>query len=327
MTDHAISFWNVENLFDVEDSPVRTEKLTRVLKGELEGWTEEVLEQKIAQLASIIQRMHDGHGPDILGVCEVENVRVLDRLVAALSPLGRDYAVAHAESNDRRGIDVAFIFDAGLYEKGPQFQHFVMRRTGTRDVFQVNFMTRAGRDLIVIGNHWPSRGGGQYESEPFRMAAGETLAYFHQRILEIRGRDVAIVAMGDFNDEPFDRSIREYALAIRNRTRIMNAHSVPYFLNLMWEEMGSRDASYYFGSIPNMLDQFFVSRGIVSKASPFAVLEGSVRVDAFEEMVASGDYPRPVRFGRPSRQSSFNRQGFSDHFPISMVLREADAVS
>jgi len=41
----------------------------------------------------------------------------------------------------------------------------------------------------LIGNHWPSRGGGQYESEPYRIIAGETLSCFHQRILEENNKE------------------------------------------------------------------------------------------------------------------------------------------
>src|SRR3712207_7502462 len=34
---------------------------------------------------------------------------------------------------------------------------------------------------------WPSRSGGQFESAGYRAIAGETLAYFHQRALEVHG--------------------------------------------------------------------------------------------------------------------------------------------
>ena len=36
MSEYHVAFWNVENLFDVEDSPRRSEKLERTLAGELE---------------------------------------------------------------------------------------------------------------------------------------------------------------------------------------------------------------------------------------------------------------------------------------------------
>ena len=36
---YYIAWWNVENLFDEEDSPRRTEKLQRTIGGDLAGWT------------------------------------------------------------------------------------------------------------------------------------------------------------------------------------------------------------------------------------------------------------------------------------------------
>jgi hypothetical protein len=63
----------------------------------------------------------------------------------------------------------------------------IQKRTATREIFQVNFRTTAGRPLVVIGNHWPARLPGQYDTEPFRIVAAETLAYFVERILEVLG--------------------------------------------------------------------------------------------------------------------------------------------
>jgi hypothetical protein len=58
---------------------------------------------------------------------------------------------------------------------------------------------RGGPDLDRFGNHWPRRGG-QLESAGYRAIAGETLGYFHQRVLEVHGRQTPVLAMGDFND-------------------------------------------------------------------------------------------------------------------------------
>lgn len=92
----------------------------------------------------------------------------------------RRYQVVHADTGDRRGIDIAFLYDPGLFtaREDQRFQHVVMRRTATREIFQVNLRTAAGRSWAVFGNHWPSRSGGQHESAPYRAIAGETLAYF-----------------------------------------------------------------------------------------------------------------------------------------------------
>ena len=318
MPTHHVAFWNLENLFDVQDSPRRTEKLQRAIGSELDGWTRPVLDRKIQQLASVIRQMNGGSGPDLLGVCEVENRFVLELLVDALAPLGRDYGLVHADTRDRRGIDVAFVYDEDRFEAGETFNHFIVRRVATRDLVQVNFTTADGNRLVVVGNHWPSRSGGQLESEPYRMLAGETLAYFHQRILEVLGDDTPVIAMGDFNDEPFNRSVTEYALAVQQRQKVLNARS-PRFLNLMWPVVGQRIGTFYFSNFPNVLDQFLASRQTLLRDSPIRVEPDSVAVLRPPEMTAEGDYPRPIPYGR---EDDVNPDGFSDHFPVTVEVRE-----
>jgi hypothetical protein len=105
--------------------------------------------------------MNTAQGPDLLGVCEVENRFVIDRLVERVNtklPAPRSYAVVHADTDDLRGIDVAFIYDDTLFRvplplEESVFFHVVMRRYATREI------------VAVFGNHWPSRSGGQFESE------------------------------------------------------------------------------------------------------------------------------------------------------------------
>jgi len=319
VTDYYIAFWNVENLFDTEDSPCRSDKLQRVLANELNGWTSDILNRKISQLASIIRRMNRGGGPDILGVCEVENERVLNMLKNTLAPLNRNYKIAHEDTSDRRGIDVAFIYDSGLFAAEDQFSHFVVKRLATRDLFQVNFRTNSGGLLVVVCNHWPSRRGGEYDSEPYRIIAGETLAYFHQRIREVQNDDnVAVLAMGDFNDEPFNRSLVDHALSEQTRAKVTRARS-PRFLNLMWPMLGQRLGTHYYENSPNILDQFLVSKGLLTGNSKIRVITNSVEVVRFSEMVRSGTYPVPIRYGR---KLDVDRDGFSDHYPIAVKLRE-----
>lgn len=329
--EYYVAFWNVENLFSTRTDPDRSEKLQRAIQSELTGWTRAVLNKKLKQLASVIKQMNRGAGPDILGVCEVENRKVLDELVGELSGLAtRSYDVVHADTDDGRGIDVAFIYDRNAFEGDPDeiFSHFILRRNATRDILQASFTTKAkGNKLILLGNHWPSRKGGELPSEPYRTMAGETLAYFHQRIMEIRSKDQPVLAMGDFNDEPLNRSLVEYALAERVDRRVKSARSRrPYFLNLMWDLMGQGNGTHYFGGIPSLLDQFLVNRPLLLRTSKLEVREDSVEIIRFPEMmVASGSKKgEPRRFGRPSRGSSFDDTGFSDHFPIGVKIREDD---
>jgi endonuclease/exonuclease/phosphatase family metal-dependent hydrolase len=320
MPSYYVAFWNLENLFDVDGSPQRPEWLQRALARELAGWNAEVLDLKISQLARIIRQMNGGAGPDVLGVCEIENEHVLRLLIEALALTTRDYDVAHADTSDERGIDVAFLFDQAIFEKREQFSQVILARNATRDLFQVTLGIKAsGRELIVIGNHWPARSEGQYESEPYRILAAETLSYWHERIMAIKGADMPVLAMGDFNDEPFNRSLVEYALSSFQPAKVLKARS-PRFFNLMWPLLGQRRGTHYFDNFASLLDQFLASRPLLERTAPIRVDPESVRIEAFPEMVGRGDYPAPRRFGRPS--SGLDRTGFSDHFPISVVLHE-----
>ncbi len=124
--------------------------------------------------------------------------------------------------------------------------------------------------------------------------------------------------MGDFNDEPFSRSIREYALSWRYKDKVLNA-TKPKFHNLMWDVMGTTEATFYFGGQPNLLDQVWVSKGFYKESSAFEIKD-NVEIYAPVEMVSSG-YPDPIPFKRPSHKE-YNPEGFSDHYPIYFSIEE-----
>jgi predicted extracellular nuclease len=318
MANYHITWWNLENLLDSVNA-TRTDKLRRVLKKELEGWTDEILEKKINQLVKMLRTINGSKGPDILGVCEVENENVLKKFRDSLQQsLGRGYNIIHADTQDERGIDVAFLYDKDKFAVDPQkvFFHVIVKRYATRDIVQTNFRSKiSNTEFVVVGNHWPSRSGGQLESEPYRMMAGETLAYFNQRIQDVHSQAMPILVMGDFNDDPFNRSITEYAKSTVSADRVLKAHSVPWLYNLMWETIGSRAGTFYYSDEFNVLDQFMVSRGMLINNAKLKVQEGSMRIEVFPEMSKNGI---PRKFGRPAE--TLDQDGYSDHFPISLVL-------
>jgi hypothetical protein len=324
---YYLAWWNLENLFDEENAPPsrRPEKVARVIKNDIKGWTPELRDRKISQLASAIVQMNGGKGPDLLGVCEVENRFVLDLLVKAIKDLlpSRSYGIVHADTDDARGIDVAFLYDPGVLNVPPDatFFHVVMRRTATREIVQVNFQTTKGRTWALFGNHWPSRSGGQYESQGFREIAGETLAYFHERVLEVHGVDTPALAMGDFNDEPFDTSLVTHALSTRQRQKVMEG-DVPRLWNLMWPVLGQPEGTFYFDNQPNQLDQFLANKNMAGADSPIRVEPDSVEIIRFAGMFSTGKYRRPIPFGGMGKP--VNQDGFSDHFPIGLRVTEDD---
>jgi hypothetical protein len=320
MKTYHIVWWNLENLFEEENSSNRPEWLKSYLKRELKGWTQAVLDKKLNQLARVIRLMNDGAGPDLLSVCEVESKHVLQQLIAKLSDLGRNYDIALNDGEDKRGVDVAFIYDKDKFTVQEKFSYRVTKRTPTRDIFQVNFKTAFDRDLVLIGNHWPARIPDTYSSEPYRIIAAETLSYWISRILEIKGKDTALIVLGDFNDSPFDRSFTEYALSTNNRQKVINARSSPWLYNLMAARYGEGLGSVYY-SVPFMFDQILVNRGMIKSNAQIKVLPDTAEVNNFDIM-STGSYGQPRRFGKPSSRRTYDPDGFSDHFPVSVKIKE-----
>ena len=99
----TFAFWNVENLFDFEDDPTNPgddEFLPRT------GWTPDRYRRKLIHLSEIIAGL-DCH---ILGLAEVENRRVLEDLIQGKKLRRLGYRIAHRESPDKRGIDLALLY-------------------------------------------------------------------------------------------------------------------------------------------------------------------------------------------------------------------------
>lgn len=323
-THYNIAWWNLENLFDTVNSPNRPDWLQRQLNSELRGWNQGVLFTKIRNLANIISKMNNGTGPDIIGVCEVENREVLEILVQEIHVPTRSYNIVHHDMSDQRGIDIAFLYDPDKFSFEELFSHVVLQRNATRDILQANFRTKKGNPFIIIGNHWHSRISGELETEPYRIIAGETLSYWLERIVEITGKDTPVMVMGDFNDEPYNRSIAEYALATHSRQKVINARN-PRLLNLMYPVMGRGMGTFFYDNFPYMFDQIMVLKSMLKSNAlirPVQISGGMYQVNIvmFPEMMAGGDYPKPKPFGRPS--SSYNPEGYSDHFPVSVILEE-----
>jgi hypothetical protein len=327
MDEYYIAWWNLENLFDEENSTQRPDHVKSIIKNELKGWTPDLVKKKTSQLAKIIKKMNDNNGPDIIGVCEVENKPVMDLLKSKITIMNRDYKVAHHDTSDARGIDVAFVYDEKKFTFVRDDFHVILKRTATRDLYRVELETKSSGDkLILIGNHWPARTAGVLKSEPYRMIAAETLGYWNEKIIE-KSKNEAIIALGDFNDEPFNRSIMEYALGYHNEKRVKKAQK-PALLNLMWPLFGEGKGTYYHDNIQYVLDQFMVSKGIVNGKSGFKLKKNQnsnhyAKILMFDELYNKNKtYPVPKKFGRPSK-GDLNKSGYSDHYPISMILEES----
>lgn len=304
----TFAFYNVENLFDPADDPTNPgdDEFTPTGRN---GWTHERLDRKLEDIARVIRAMDEYGGADIVGVCEVEGRSVLVRLVGEFLPKGQ-YAVVHAESEDERGIDVALIYRPSSATLVGQTMHRVeLGDDRTREILEVAF-ERDGRRFNVLVNHWPSRGGGQEQSEPKRIAAAATAARVVDSLYAID--PVAdVVMLGDMNDEPFDRSItttldaHEYT-GSRFTGRMINLASPVARVDTI--------GSYLYRGNWEVIDQIMLSRGALDDRG--LVLEDIAQTIFTPEFIRDAKADAKHRPAYRTYRGSHYIGGVSDHFPV-----------
>ena len=306
----SIGFYNVENLFDTVDDPEKEDD--EFLPSGEKQWTEERYADKITKLSTVISQL----GPDlpaIVGLCEVENQAVIEDLAAANALKKGEYSFVHYESGDERGIDVAMLYQKKLFKviySKPILVPLPETERPTRDILYVKGKVSKGPELHVFVNHWPSRWGGQKESEPKRLIAAQVLKSAIDSVMSTDA-NAHIICLGDFNDYPSDKSLIE----------ILGADSLntdSKMVNLMHGLQEKERGSYNYRGSWDFLDQIIVSRSLTDYELP-DVVSNSTKAFYFDDMVylneEFGDIKTNRTYGGPNYYG-----GYSDHLPVYMML-------
>lgn len=307
-----IAFYNVENLFDTIHEPNKfDEEFTP--KGNKE-WGSERYQNKLNNLAKVISSMNDGKGPDVLGMCEVENFRVLKDLVntPALKKLG--YGIVHIESRDERGIDNALLYKEDVL---PWISFTTLpvplpdSVPPTRDIMLIQSEIE-GYLIEFIVCHFPSRSEGQAQSEYKRIAAAKVVKHIVDSLLAEDEKD-NILIMGDFNDEPIDSSMLKVMGAADPAVKQLSS-----LFNLMFPLKNKGLGSYKYRDDWNMLDQIVVSAGLISELNGLRYVKEGASIFAEEWMKQT----EPKYLGSPLRTFGGPKYlaGYSDHFPVYITI-------
>ena len=291
-----VLFWNVANLFDCKDDSRKNDN--EFLPDAKRHWTPYRYWEKVRNLAKGIIASGDEYVPDLVGLCEVENDSCLYDLTRR-SPLREaGYRFVMTDSPDQRGIDVALLYQRAkfklLHHQSIRIPHKQLNRGATRDILHVVGQVVSGDTLDVMVCHFPSRSGGQAESEPYRIFVAETLKHHVDSLLEVRSQPYIIV-MGDFNDYPTDRltdRLTDTKAGLRNLMK------------------GMPGGTYRYRGEWGIFDQFFVSAEVPVKR--VEILRFPFLLE--EDGKYGGD--KPFRTYHGMRYQG----GYSDHLPVGMEV-------
>ena len=205
-SEPLVMFWNVENFFDWTDQGTGESDAEFSSMGS-RRWTRKKFYAKCDAIAKTLLWIGDSYGrlPDVIGLAEVENIRVLHLLLESSLLRKCGYEIVHQDSGDRRGIDVALLYRNEVYDLSESFittpQH-EGEKLSTRDILTVRLRRKTdGEQITFIVNHHPSKFGGSKASEERRISVMMNLSELCDSLLKTP-ENTRIVAMGDFNDNP-----------------------------------------------------------------------------------------------------------------------------
>jgi len=314
-----IMFYNVENLFDTEDDPLTDDN--EFLPDSGRFWTYERYWRKVVRIYQVISAVDRWDMPAVIGLCEIENRRVLEKLVYDTPLSGYDYRFIHRDSPDPRGIDVALLYRKAIFKPDTaEWLHVTFKEGGeTREILKVTGILWKDVRVHFYVNHWPSRSGGATSSAAKRISAATSLKGSMDSLFS-REPGANVIMMGDFNDEPWDGSLQ--LLTAPNPA--ISYDSASQIVNLS----GKKGISNANGTLKhegawNVFDQFLVSGAVKFGSNGINLKEGQAEIFSAPFLLEPDDY----YFGsRPFRTyiGPTYHNGFSDHLPVSVVVEKVD---
>ena len=336
---HTVAFYNFENLFDtINQSNIDEEWLPNGIQ----NWTSLKYKKKLHNLARVLSEIgttdNPNNSPTLIGGCEIENRGVLEDLVKEPALINKGYGIVHFESPDKRGIDVALLYQKSRF-KPTSFKNIPLLvyrnqinlaakdkneaddasddkseidknldRVYTRDVLLVTGFLD-GEEINVMVNHWPSRSGGEKKSSPFREAAGRLNRQIMDSIFKINP-NAKIITMGDLNDGSYNKSVKEGIGAKRKKEEVKQ-----FGIYNPFEEMFYKgNATLFYRDAGDIFDQIMVSEALIKNDySSFQYWKAGIYNKPYM-ITTVGQYK-----GYPLRHGA-NEIGFSDHFPVYIYL-------
>ena len=307
----TIAFYNLENLFDTFDDKRTFDN--DFLPSSEKRWTEKRYRKKLKKLGHVISQIGTkttGTHPAIIGLAEVENRLVVDDLINSKSLKDKNFDLVHFDSPDERGIDVALIYNTKIFsvEHTEVFSLALYDEHGERDYTRDILLVEGSLNnekIYVLVNHWSSRREGVEISEPKRLIASNKAIEIITSI-KSNNNDAKIIVMGDFNDGPFNKSVKQ----------LVNSHDL---YNPMEALKSYTRGSLNHRSEWNLFDQILFSTNFFEfNPNGHSFSKADIFDKAFLKQYKGKYKGNPFRtyVGRKYKG------GFSDHFPVYIHLKK-----
>ncbi len=307
-----IMCYNVENYFDCVDDSLTDD--SEFLPGGMRGWNYNKYLTKQAHIAKVITAIGGWEAPALVGMCEVETEKCLTDLTRFSGLKNLRYKFLHHESPDARGIDVALLYQPAqfkpIHDQAIRINFPTAPNSKTRDILFASGIIPTGDTLHVFVCHFPSRLGGELESEERRMFVASVVRGKVDSLFAANSR-ANIVIMGDFNDFPTNKSL----LDVLGAKPVTDSVSSGNLYNLMYkmhtEGKGTNKHEGDWGALDQMIvsGNLLLQNGRIStRQSDAHIFDAAFLLENDKTYLGTQPFRTYVGFKY--------QEGYSDHLPV-----------
>jgi endonuclease/exonuclease/phosphatase family metal-dependent hydrolase len=331
--------WNVQALFDGAETGLEYDEYKSRT-----GWSEEKYEARLNSFSRAIQELFKTgeidlaeEMPDLIGLMEVENPKVLEDLARRIKG-GYNWTGFAGAPGSALGI--------GVLSRLPLIKtkaHSINDNgeETPRPILEI-CIEKEGNSLVFFICHWKSKLGGDEATETLRRASARVVL---RRLREIEEEepDLPVIIMGDLNENhdeffrregkiisallPDDPQAAELAAregdaeaALQNDFLILSGEKPPQSRNFSsgialyspWENTLT-GGSYFYKNDWETIDHLLLTG---------ALFDG--RGWEFSSAEAIANSPFTASSGHPASYNPRNGSGLSDHLPLLLMLKHGD---
>ena len=313
--DYLFCFWNLENFFDDHDDhdDHRENRADR----EYDAWfahDDKALQLKLSHLSEALIGLNHGKGPDIIATAEVEDPRAAELLREALNQRLSDPSL-HYTNVLMKDLSAGRHIAPAIITRLP-VQRDRTRLHGSRLRILEGHIKVNNHDLVVIASHWTSRLSDKEGSDHGGRAKYGDQIHGLFRGMYKSNPQVDFLVCGDFNDDPWDKSVTEHLHATGNKEDVLDRGRGDMLLDLFANKDPDAGFGTLYGGKWHIFDQVAVSPGLLDEqgwsCDPSTARTVTVTANPHDHK------HRPWRFGSPHDK---HPRGYSDHFPVTVQLR------
>jgi predicted extracellular nuclease len=307
-----IMCYNVENYFDCVDDSLTDD--SEYLAGGMRGWNISKYETKQQHIAKVITAIGGWEPPALVGLCEVESRKCLVDLTRYSGFKNLRYKFLHHESPDSRGVDVALLYQPRLFkpihDEAIRINFPNAPNSKTRDVLFASGVIPTGDTLHIFVCHFPSRLGGELESDEKRMYVASVVRGKVDSLFAANPQS-KIVIMGDFNDFPTNKSLLEVLRAKPLEETFTNGNLYNLMYKYHTEGKGTNKHNGDWGA----LDQIIVSGSLLHTDGHISTMQHDAHIFDADFLLEADKVFLGIQPFRTYVGMKY-QEGFSDHLPV-----------